>query len=309
MNIEPKSCLELLKIFDEKENKSFGTKIHFEGIHDSYVFNITAPFQVGDKIVIAGRVEEKKPKSKSRIIFFEEIDGKWNPINNAPIFDLEDGFATKIGSEIIFGGVEIYYHPSLFHLLNHDYRTAFYRGHDLSSLTKFTHGPTIMKDIRLIELKDGSIAVFTRPLGGNNYGGRIGFKRISNLNELNIKNIQSAKVIENQFIKDEWGGTNNLHLLPDDKIGVIGHIAQLDELERKHYYVTSFIYNPETHYASQIKIIARRSTFHIGEIRAPELADILYPGGLIRNGDGTATLYAGLSDSEAGKVDIPDPFL
>lgn len=309
MNIEPKSCLELLKRFEEKENKSFGTKIHFEEVGNSYVYNITSPFNAGDKYIIGGRVEDKTPGSNSHVVFFEEKDGKWFPIKDAPIFNLEDGFVTKIGSEIIFGGVEIYYHPRLFYLFNHDYRTVFYRGHDLSSLAKFTHGPNIMKDIRLLELKDGSIALFTRPLGGNNYGGRIGFKRISNLSELNAKNILSAKIIENQFTVEEWGGANNLHLLSDGKIGVIGHIARLDEGQRKHYYATSFIYNPETHYASQIKIIAQRSTFHVGEIRSPELADVLFPGGLIRNSDGTATLYAGLSDTEAGKVTILDPFL
>lgn len=34
----------------------------------------------------------------------------------------------------------------------------------------------------------------------------------------------------------------------------------------------------------------------------------MFSGGLVRAADGTATLYAGLSDVEAGCVVLPDPF-
>lgn len=76
----------------------------------------------------------------------------------------------------------------------------------------------------------------------------------------------------------------------------------------KHYAAMSFIYNPAEHRASPISIIATRRNFPPGECKTPELEDVIFPGGLIRHGDGTATLYAGLSDAEAGKVTILDPF-
>ena len=37
-------------------------------------------------------------------------------------------------------------------------------------------------------------------------------------------------------------------------------------------------------------------------------ADVVFSGGLIRNGDGTADFYAGTSDAEAQKLTIVDPF-
>jgi hypothetical protein len=70
----------------------------------------------------------------------------------------------------------------------------------------------------------------------------------------------------------------------------------------------SFIYDPETYSASPIDIIATRKNFPAGAEKAPELADVIFPGGLMRHGDGTATLYAGLSDAEAGSVRLSDPF-
>ncbi|EHL2570675.1 DUF1861 family protein, partial [Listeria monocytogenes] len=44
------------------------------------------------------------------------------------------------------------------------------------------------------------------------------------------------------------------------------------------------------------------------EPKRPDLADVVFSGGLIRNPDGTATLYAGIGDSDAQKLAIPDPF-
>jgi hypothetical protein len=39
------------------------------------------------------------------------------------------------------------------------------------------------------------------------------------------------------------------------------------------------------------------------------LDNVVFSGGLIRHGDGTADLYAGTSDAEAQKIRIKDPFL
>ena len=58
-----------------------------------------------------------------------------------------------------------------------------------------------------------------------------------------------------------------------------------------------------------MKIIATRNNFPAGPSKIDELEDVIFPGGLERHGDGTATLYAGLSDVEAGSVEIPDPFI
>ena len=165
-----------------------------------------------------------------------------------------------------------------------------------------------MKDIRLISLPNGKIGVFTRPQGGKYDGGKIGYMEIDSLNDLKKKDIlNNAEIIENQFPEGEWGGANELHLLEDGRIGVIGHIAYEDE-KGKHYYAMAFIYDPKTKSSSPIKIIATRKNFPNGKAKSPKHDDIIFPGGLIRNGDDTATLYAGLGDAETGKIPIADPF-
>lgn len=302
----PSNCIELLKNFEEKEILPTGKKLNFSGVNNSDVYNISAPFNVGDTVVISGRVEKRETWANSQVMFFEEKN--LSPIKDAPKLQLEDGFVASIYNELIVGGTEVYPNP-----IEDDpdcigYRTAFYKGDDLYSLEKFTTGPEGMKDIRLVSLPNNKIGVFTRPQGGKNQEGKIGYIEIQSLEDLNAENILSAKIIENQFAPGEWGGANELHLLKDGRIGVLGHIAYRDSKGDRHYYAMSFIYDPNTHISTPIKIIATRKNFPDGYAKIPELSDVIFPGGLIRNGDGTATLYAGLSDAEAGSTVIEDPF-
>jgi hypothetical protein len=51
------------------------------------------------------------------------------------------------------------------------------------------------------------------------------------------------------------------------------------------------------------------SNFPAGATKRPDLVDVIFSGGLVRNGGGSATLYAGLRDAEAGWITIPAPFL
>ncbi|MBK5215414.1 MAG: DUF1861 family protein [Candidatus Pacebacteria bacterium] len=305
----PNSCVELLKNFENKTSLSPGEKLNFSGVNGLDVYNISAPFQVGNKTFISGRVEERGDLAKSQVKFFEKNNDVWIPSKDTPTFPLEDGFITKIEGELIAGGVEVYPVYTKIDPKGIGYRTVFYRGQDLNSLKKFTTGPNKMKDIRLVSLQNNNIGVFTRPQEGINNEGKIGYLEIKSLEDLNVENILGAKIIENQFAPGEWGGANELHPLADGKIGVLGHIAYKDFKGDKHYYAMSFIYDTKTNTSSPVEIIATRKNFPEGAAKKPELSDIIFSGGLVRYEDGTATLYAGLSDAEAGRIEIPDPFI
>ena len=172
-----------------------------------------------------------------------------------------------------------------------------------------------MKDVRLVDLDDGTIGVFTRPRRTIAGHGKIGFARINSLDELTPENIINAKILKNQFIPEEWGGVNQATLLENGKIGVLGHTASHDDRGDKHYYAVSFVLDPKTFECTKMKIIATRTEFPEGEMKVHypekpnELADVIFPGGLIRNNDKTATIYCGLSDCEGGKLTIEDPFI
>lgn len=303
---EVKTCVNLLQEFKQQAQPRHAEKLRFIGVGDKDVYNISAPFEDEGQLVIAGRVESRDSEH-SEVHFFVEQNGEWAPRKGAPVFKLQDPFFTKIAGELVLGGVEIFPHPTLENSLS--WRTVFLKGDKIASLTEFAQGPDGMKDLRLIELKDGSIGMLTRPQGEKGGRGKIGFRRLPSLEQLTIEEIEKTPLLENQFIDEEWGGANEAHLLANGLIGVLGHIANFDDEGNRHYYPMVFAIDPETGDCSDIKLIATRSNFLEGPAKRPDLIDVVFSGGLVRKQDGTADLYAGISDADAQKITIEDPFL
>ena len=111
---------------------------------------------------------------------------------------LQDPFVTKISGQLIFGGVEVFPDPK--NEKNLLWRTVFYKGDNIRSLKKFVSGPIGMKDIRLLELSDQSIGVFTRPQGEKGGRGKIGYTTIHSLDELTAEVIDDAPLINRIFL-------------------------------------------------------------------------------------------------------------
>ncbi|MDP4085323.1 MAG: DUF1861 family protein [Bacillota bacterium] len=304
---EAKSCKDLLALYKKQARPSRPERLLFTGVGENDVYNITAPFEDQGEKVIAGRVESRDSESSRVFFFVEKGDGTWASRDGAPSFELQDPFFTRIKGDLIIGGVQTFPHPTVDHALM--WRTVFYKGASIETLELFFSGPDGMKDLRIVELADGSIGVFTRPQGEKGGRGKIGYTRISSLQDLSIEVIEEAPLFMGQFNDDEWGGANELHLLEDGKIGVLGHIACFDADNGKHYYPMSFIFNPNDQSCSPIKIIAERSDFLPGVAKQEDLIDVVFSGGLVRESDGTAVFYAGISDAEAHRIVIRDPFL
>nr|WP_239617961.1 DUF1861 family protein [Cohnella mopanensis] len=284
-----------------------GRKLIFSGVGSRDVYNISAPFMDNGELVIAGRVEDRDRES-SEVMFFVERKGEWVPRNGAPVFALQDPFFSFIGGQLVFGGVEVYFDGDDPHYVT-SWCTVFYRGNSINELEPFAKGPLTMKDIRLVELENGRIGVFTRPMMVEGARALIGYTEIGSLEELTEANISGARLLRHQFLPEEWGGANEAHLLPNGIIGVLGHIARMEDNNIRHYYPMVFAYHSVENRYSPIKLIATRSMFPDGPAKRPDLVDVIFSGGLVRHKDGTASLYTGVSDAEAHVIEIPDPFL
>jgi hypothetical protein len=301
------SCADLLQAYRARRLVGWGEKIPFGGVDGRDVYNITAPFEDQGEWVIAGRVE-KRDSERSEVLFFVERNGEWVPKPGLPAYPLQDPFVARIGDELVFGGVEVCFDRD-----DPDYvaswRTMFWRGRRLAELEPFARGPEAMKDIRLVDRRNGRIGVFTRPTMVGEYRAMIGYTEIDSLDRLNEKVIAEADLMPALFRPNEWGGCNEPHLLANGQIGVLGHIACMEEGNIRHYYSMTFSFDPVTKQHSPVKIIASREDFPEGPAKRPDLEDVLFSGGLRRNGDGTAVLYTGVSDAEAHRITIEDPFL
>ncbi|ANS75673.1 hypothetical protein AWM70_14600 [Paenibacillus yonginensis] len=305
----PKETLDCVKLLDEYQRKQAraekAERLLFEGVEGKDVYNIAAPFEDQGEMVLPGRVEPRDSEY-SQVMFFVERSGKWQPREGAPVFDLQDPFHTRIGGELIIGGVQIYPHPDQAGMLM--WRTVFYSGNSVSELKEFFKGPDGMKDLRLVELADGSIGIFTRPQGEKGGRGKIGFARVRSLKDLTLEVINDAPLLEGQFSDEEWGGANEAHLLKDGRVGVLGHTACYDKAGDRHYYPMAFVLNPSDGSFTDMELIAIRDRFLPGPAKRPDLRDVVFSGGLVRNADGTAVLYAGISDADAQRIVIDDPF-
>lgn len=105
------------------------------------------------------------------------------------------------------------------------------------------------------------------------------------------------------------GGCNQVHLLKNGLLGVIGHIAHRSEDRALHYNAMSFVLDPATGAHTQLQILGTRADVTDDpNSKRPDLMDVLFTGGVIRNADGTAAMYTGVSDCQSWYVTIPDPF-
>lgn len=290
-----------------------GEILTFSGVGEKDVYN-PAPLKLEDgSVILAGRVESRKNALDSKVMFFHEVaDGAWMPIKDSPVFyELEDPFITKIGDEIIFGGVHVDWdisedsnNPKLV-----SFKTIFYRGKDINNLKQFSEGPERMKDIRLVELADGRIGIFSRPQGGKAGKGKIGFTTVDSLDDVTPDVIQSAPLLKDNFTGEDWGGANAIYLLQDGRLGVLGHVASKDEKNYLHYRAMAFIYDPKTGESSDIKIVAVRDDFPETKPKEERLRDVVFTAGLVYDDKKEPTLYVGLSDAFVGRITVEDPFL
>ncbi|MCA1010671.1 DUF1861 family protein [Halobacillus halophilus] len=280
-------------------------RILFTGVGERDVYNITAPFLDEGEWVIAARVEGRLTED-SDVIFFVRENDVWSPRKNTASYNLQDPFVSNIHGQLVFGGVKISPHPTNEGALT--WKTVFYKGDSINNLRLFAEGPEGMKDIRLLQLEDHQIGVFTRPQGEKGGRGKIGYTEVKSLEQLYASLIENAPLVDAHFTEQEWGGANELHLLENGEIGVLGHIASFDEQGNRHYYPFTCIYERRTNQFVDMKIIATRNDFPEGEAKRPDLQDVLFSGGLIQLEDGKAELYVGVSDAEAHKAVILNPF-
>ncbi|WP_028862455.1 DUF1861 family protein [Psychromonas aquimarina] len=282
-------------------------KIEFIGAQDNDVYNIAAPFELNGKQVIAGRVEARDSEHSTVMFFEQTAENQFTLLSDAPTFELQDPFYTYINGEFIFGGVEISPDPDNADALI--WKTCFYRGPDIYSLTHFVDGPARMKDIRLCATVDNKIMVFTRPQGEIGGRGTIGVTQIDSLEDLSIEVINNAELLAEHFEEQDWGGVNAGYLQDDGKIALLAHVASFDDNGGRHYYPSTFLFDPADNSYSSMRIIAERSQFKAGESKRADLVDVVFSGGLVHIKDDLYRLYVGTSDCEAQWIEINQPFL
>lgn len=280
-------------------------RLFFTGVGDKDVYNITAPFEWRGETLLMGRVESRESEISQSMFFYETGQNVWSPKESMPVFDLQDPFITYIEDELVIGGVETF--PKESEPTKLQWRTIFYKCDLLNNWTLLFTGPIGMKDIRLKQLADGRLLILTRPQGEKGGRGKIGYTVVNSVSDLSEEIIDKAQLLSNFFIDEEWGGANEIHLIDDSHVGILGHIANFDDEGNRHYYPISFILNIETGSYTHVSLLAERKDFLPGPAKRLDLQDVVFSGGLILQHD-EAVLYVGISDADAQYITISNPF-
>ena len=176
------------------------------------------------------------------------------------------------------------------------YRTVFYAGPTVETMTKVGQSREKMKGVRLIEYEDGRIGVFTRPVREV-----MGYTEIDSLSELTPHLTANAPEIGPRSEHGSWG-PNALYPLGGDRVGVLGHIV-IDDT-RYHYMAAVWEFDRRSRAFSLPRIIADRKQFPPGVYRRPFL-NVFYACFLdLERG----LLYGGLGDVQMGVIPVPYPF-
>lgn len=291
----------LLKAYYGQDLPKNPQTLVFQGVDGYDVYNPSAPFEFEGKTLILARVE-KRDSEVSQAVYFEWINDIYVRRTDLTPLDLQDPCITKIGSDYVVGGTYVFHENGQVR-----WYTRFYKGPHLNNLKVSLNAPMGMKDVRLIELPDGRIGVFSRPQGDKGKRGQIGFDIAANYDSVTTEFIDQAPLFD-QFILTEWGGANHLILLDDHTIGVLGHIANFSGNDIRHYYAMTFTVDTRTKQASPMKLIAAREQFNPGPSKRQDLIDVLFSAALVPLSKNTYTLYVGVSDAEVQTIEVTNPF-
>ncbi len=301
------------EIFDKTQKPAESALLTFHGVEGFDVYNCSIPFVWQGHHYIYGRVERRQEWARSWVRLFEKTgQDEYTVVPDSTVYQLEDPFISFINGELVLGGTHVQMRSGAVDT----YFGYFYKGTNLSDMYYFTTGPQGMKDIRLVNTKDG-IGVFSRHrnekvVASHGSESVIGFTVIQDILQLTAGAIDDAPVISNMFAKGEWGGCNQCYALDSGMIGIIGHKSYAGQddngKELSIYTNVSFVFDPKQNRIVDEKILATRKSYPQGPAKRPSLCDCAFTTGIVMREDGRANLYSGLGDTREGRVVIDDPF-
>jgi len=287
----------LLNEHRKQNHTSNPQKLLFKGFDDYDIYNPSAVFQVDGKNMIVARVEKRDSEISEAVFFYEENE-VFMQDPSLDTYDLQDPFITKINGYFVFGGTSVKFLEDG----SAKWHTKIMYGKSLNQLTLLVDGPKNMKDVRLVELKNHEIGIFSRPQGIKGGRGKIGFTKVKDFNEMTADVIYHAPLLD-LFSDDEWGGANDAVALDDTYLYVLGHIANFDAFGHRHYYAMTFKLNIHTLEVSQLQMVAERKDFLDGPTKRDDLIDVIFAGGIVLKDD-KKILYVGTSDCEVQSIEI-----
>jgi hypothetical protein len=277
-----------------------GKLVALSGLDGLDGYNPSPPVANGSSPYVFVRMEPRNVEYDTWSVPFRQtsIDA-WEAADDVPMFRIQDPFCAVVQGTLVVGGVRIVSRLGNAPL----WETVFMRGSSLSDLAEFARSPAYMKDVRLLELEDGRVGIFTRPWGSATRF--IGYTEIDALDQLTTAVLAEARLLESQPVEGQWWGANAVYNLGAGKLGVLAHIARWEGGNR-HYYPIVFVFDRLSFsVVDGPKIIAERACFPAHDAKQPDLENVIFPAFIDRD---RGLFFGGLSDTAIGVMPLEDPF-
>lgn len=262
------------------------------------------------------------------ILFFTQQNDALMPIPNTPIFHkFEDPWATWLSDsngtpQLLFGGVKVDFNGKMPVITTQVFLAPSVQELNVENPIAVIRN---MKDVRFAKLQTGKIAIFTRPMTGEAYPGRIGFTIIENIRDIE-KAVVNAKLLQFNLDKNARIGTNEAFTIKktdssgvaQEFIYVFCHVATTDPINKEgieifdfdrgriHYVGYQFEFDPNNPYNNIITLhkIAERSDFPRNNkySKGKRYDDVIFPGGT--GGPQETQYFAGVEDARIGVIDL-----
>jgi len=293
---------QLLDEFRRRARPEPGRLVALHGLEGMDGYNPSESIPNGRFPYVFVRAEPRDVEYDSWSVPFRMVSADcWEVEEHLPMYRLEDPCASVIHGTLVVGGVRIVSRVGN----RPTWETVFLRGESPADLEEFARSPAYMKDVRLVELEDGGVGVFTRPWGGPTSSRHMGYTELYSLDDLTTPVMANAPLLTTQPVDGQWWGANAVYNLGDGNLGVLAHFATWKAGSR-HYYPITFVFDRLRRKIVQgPEIVADRSCFPEYAAREPDLQDVIFPGWLDREHN---LLYAGLSDTAIGVMPLEDPF-
>lgn len=237
----------------------------------------------------------------------QDLSSYYSPRAQVGDTGIKEPFLSVVGNEIIFGGTM---YVSAIEMAP---QISIYRS-SVSDPTRgkfITTSPIGMRNLRLRKLPSGKIHAVIQRSGNSEFAGGLGrnaFVNLNNLSELDELKLLSAMI--NKFQVGPGEGISTTHIEPmAEDIAYLANLFRRDPQnpDRHQSYVAVYSKLDPT---PQIVLRHQDLVGSIGlEKDEGKFGDHIVAEGIVRNFDGTATLFLTVGKSEAWKVTIPDPFL
>ena len=293
---------DLLRDYHQRPKPTDGRLVQLSGLDGMDGYNPSRTIADNGDLFTYVRVEHRDDEFSSWSAPFVQTNVvNWHMLPEMPMLKLQDPAVAVIHGTLVVSGVRLVAKTgTCVH-----FRTVFWRGSSVRTLEEFAHSPLQWKDTRLVELENGCVGVFTRPLGGSAGRGKIAYAEVDDLDSLRPEVIAGAKLLDVQPIDEQWWGPNDIYPLGDGRLGILGHVAKYTGRNCHYFAFVAVFDRNRRRIVDGPHVICDRSCFPAYPAKRRDLQDVIFPASINRP---EGLLFAGLSDSGVGVVSVGDPF-